>query len=722
MKRLSLLFCLLLTIHFSFAAPSGRGFAIVVDSVSYREARAQIEAYAAQIERSGLKVYTVIDRWGVPDSIRQCLIGLHSGKTAPIEGAVFVGDIPIPMIRDAQHLTSAFKMNQQTFDKKESSVPSDRFYDDFSLEFRFLERDEQLPEYFYYSLTETSAQRLRPDIYTGRIRPTDCNGTSRYDKLRKYLEKVVAEKNSDNRLDQVLYFSGHGFVSESMVARIDEKAMLYDNFPWLNRQKNGISYIDHRQQDYIKFRLMNEMQRPDLDYAVLHHHGDWDTQYLNNMPLHNYAGDEIASVKLYLRESMRHAAEHGKNLDTVKMKLITKFDVPENWFDGAFDASQRAEDSISLYNLDLYLTDFGNYHPAARLVILDACFNGSFHRDNCIADAYIFNDGKTVAVLANSVNVLQDKWVDRYVGLVGMGMNAGNLVKYGPYLEYHLIGDPTFSFKPSVKTFDIDQALFSGSTGLWKKALKCEEYPVLQTMAIEQLFRKGKLSSADLLEIFKTSKHGVVRVQALVNLSECRDDNFIEALSLSVGDSYEMVERFGMNMIALSGDERLIPALISAAIRNNTTERIEFGVKQALPMFETDKLMAEFEKQFDASTAYMDSEKVKHQIAFAIGKNSKKWLDDMKEITLPDTKPGSRMNTIRAMRNYHVHQSVPMLIEYMKSCGDERIQIDMLEAFGWFGLSYRAGEIAAAAKSISEDDSYPQAVRAEALKTYNRLK
>lgn len=721
MRRLNLLLCLLFAAQTLFASPAARGFAIVVDSASYAQAKPQIEAYAAEIERSGLKVYTVIDCWGVPDSLRSRLIELHADKKAPIEGAVFMGDIPIPMIRDAQHMTSAFKMNQKTFDKKQSSVPSDRFYDDFSLEFRFIERDEDIPDYFYYSLTETSAQRLCPDIYSGRIRPTDCGGTSRYEKLRAYLEKVVAEKRSANTLDQVLYFSGHGFISESMMARIDEKAMLLDHFPWLNKQKNGISYIDHSQQDYIKFTLMNEMQREDLDYAVLHHHGDWDTQYLNNLPLHNYAADEIASVKLYLRESLRHAAEHGKNLDTIKVKLMTKFDVPEHWFDGAFDAQQRAKDSIHLYNLDLYLSDFDNYHPAARLVVLDACFNGSFHRDNSIANAYIFNPGKTIAVVANSVNVLQDKWIDRYVGLVGMGMRVGNLVKYGPYLEAHVIGDPTFTFKPSVDIFDLNDALASGDAKVWKKAMK-SPYPAVRTMAIEQLFRAGKLSSDDLLEIFKTSKYGIVRVQALVSLSECRDDNFVQALNLAVGDSYEMVERFGMNMIATCGDERLIPALISAAIRNNTTERIEFGVKQALPMFETDKLMAEFERQFDESTNYMDSEKVKAQIAHAIEYNSKRWIEDMNTVISPDAKPTSRMNNIRSMRNYHVHFMVPQLLEYMKNCGDEQTQIDMLEAFGWFRLSYRAPEIAAVAEAMSRDESYGPKVRAEALKTYNRLK
>lgn len=99
-----------------------------------------------------------------------------------------------------------------------------------------------------------------------------------------------------------------------------------------------------------------------------------------------------------------------------------------------------------------------------------------------------------------------------------MGMRVGNLVKYGPYLEAHIIGDPTFAFAPSVENFDLNDALASGNMKVWRKAMK-SPYPTVRTMAIEQLFRAGELSSDDLLEIFRTSDCGIVRVQALVNLS-----------------------------------------------------------------------------------------------------------------------------------------------------------------------------------------------------------
>ena len=281
MKRITLLAVALLTVTLQTMARGG--FAIVIDPESYEQARTEVAAYAAAIESvDGLKVHTVVDRWGVPDSIRAALMRLHADKKIGLEGVVLVGDIPIAMIRDAQHLTSAFKM-KQSMDRKRSSVPSDRYYDDFGLDFTYQGRDDDAP-YFYYSLTAKSEQRLEPDLYSGRIRPTDAGGTSRYEKLRAYLRKVVAEKQARPQLRRMFFFSGHGYISESKVARMDEKSGWYMHFPWLKGREDAISYMDHSDTNPVKEHLMNELMRPDLDFAILHHHGYWNTQYLDNIP------------------------------------------------------------------------------------------------------------------------------------------------------------------------------------------------------------------------------------------------------------------------------------------------------------------------------------------------------------------------------------------------------------------------------------------------------
>lgn len=49
------------------------------------------------------------------------------------------------------------------------------------------------------------------------------NGTSRYEKLRGYLEKAVEAKRNPEPVDQILFFSGNGFIFESMVAASTRK-------------------------------------------------------------------------------------------------------------------------------------------------------------------------------------------------------------------------------------------------------------------------------------------------------------------------------------------------------------------------------------------------------------------------------------------------------------------------------------------------------------------
>ena len=610
-----------------------RGFAIVVDSATYRILNPEIIRYAQAIrEKNKLETYFVVDRWGVPDSIRRQLYQLYKQKKKPIEGAVFIGDIPIPMIRDAQHLTSAFKMNQTEFDRKESSVPSDRYYDDFDLDFRFLDRDQERPNYFYYSLTAASAQRLRPELYTGRIIGNDLNGTTRYQKIAFFLKKAVASKQEPNALDQILYFSGNGYVSESMQARIDEKIALLDNFPWLNHQQNGIEYINHGRDKAVKYRLMAEMQRPDLDLAVLHHHGDSAIEYLNNYPLSDSPIDQKNYIQLYLRECVRNAAEKGENTDSVKRILSNRFDsIPDKWFEGVFDTAVSKKDSLFFRSLDLYFEDFEHYHPQVEMVILDACFNGAFQKEKNISSAYLF-EGQTMAVMANTVNVIQDKWHDRYVGLMAMGMCAARMVQLHPYLESHLLGDPTFCFTPQENTWNANQALAAGGERFWKKKLK-SPYVAVRTLAMRQLVYEGnKNYSSLLLDIFQKSTSYVERMEALELLTIYNDENLMICLQLAVDDSYELIQRFALKYIGKKGDPRFIPALIRVAIRNNTSERIEFNIKMALGVYSEAELMKEFEKQFFQTHLYINKAEVCHAIKNSIKAHAGKWEKEVGEL------------------------------------------------------------------------------------------
>ena len=110
MRKSAIIFTLAAGIILSACGPKTEsGFAVVIDPKSYNEAKAEIDRYLEVVQSRGLYPILVIDRWGIPDSIRQELIRLHSASEHPLEGCVFIGDIPVPMVRDAQHMASAFK-------------------------------------------------------------------------------------------------------------------------------------------------------------------------------------------------------------------------------------------------------------------------------------------------------------------------------------------------------------------------------------------------------------------------------------------------------------------------------------------------------------------------------------------------------------------------------------------------------------------------------------
>mgnify|MGYP006895909346 CR=1 FL=1 len=145
-------------------------------------------------------MYVIVDRWQVPDSIRARLMALHTQKHDAIVGAVLVGDIPVPMVRDAQYLTSAFKMDQSR-DRRESSVPSDRFYDDFSLRFCPLGKDTHCHTIITRSLPKgrksfrptSSADAYAPPTLGALHATTSCVPTYARPRLLNSIQSVLAQ-------------------------------------------------------------------------------------------------------------------------------------------------------------------------------------------------------------------------------------------------------------------------------------------------------------------------------------------------------------------------------------------------------------------------------------------------------------------------------------------------------------------------------------------------
>ena len=714
-KRVLLLAVLLCS---GVAMAGERGFAIFIDKASYKEAKAEVEAYAQSIEKQGLKTYIVEDIWYNPDSIKAKIKTLATQKNAPIEGVVFIGDIPVPMLFDAQHFASGFKPKQSMKRMERSSCPSDRFYDDLDLEFEFMAQDEKKPNLFYYTLQSTSTQVCAPELYSGRIKTCDKGDKTKYDRLKAYLKKVVAQKEKNETLSQLLYFAGHGYNSESILARIDEKIAYLEHFPWLQRQANGIVFMDHLEDEFSKFPLMTQMQRQDLSLAVLHHHGYPDEEYLNGFPLPKNAADELKSANRFFRSKIRKAVEGGEDKDAARERWAKKYDVPIHWFDSIFTRTSILEDSLYNDKLDLHITDLGKYKPNAKVVILDACFNGAFNHEAYMAEEYIFEDGDCVVTIANSVNSLQDKWCDRHIGMLGYGLRVGNMVKYNPYLGAHIYGDPTFTFVPGEEvSFDVNQAIYKNNK-FWKKQLK-NSSAAIKCFAMEMLVQNNGITSEELLEVFKTSPENTVRLVAYMMLTTMKDDNFVEATALALNDSYELIQRFGAIYAGKSGDERLIPSLVSAVSRIANGSRVDFQLRGAIELFPHEKLVAEFVKQNPCKN-YYDKDKEEKRIMAIFNRYTNVNMEN--ELNLPNATVKEKINMVRNFRNKNLHTATDKLMQMFMTETDEELRYTILEAFGWFNNSYKRNEIINFCEQVWASEAYSDKLRNEAQKTAKRLR
>ncbi len=255
-------------------------FAIFTDKVTYEKCQDELHAYRDVLESEGLATYIIADAWTSPEQIKK-IIGDIAYAKPRLEGMVFVGDVPIVMVREGQHMTTAFKMNEEKFPIFESSVPSDRYYDDFDLDFEFLKKDEERSDVYYYKLTGKGGQSLRPEVYSARMKVPAVMEGDKYEIMKSYLKKVVAAHNEVNYMDNMTYFAGHGYNSDCLTFWRQKPIAFKENFPACFKKSSTNRFLGFRQEPVMQVNLFNEIQRKGVDYFQFSEHGAPDTQYIN---------------------------------------------------------------------------------------------------------------------------------------------------------------------------------------------------------------------------------------------------------------------------------------------------------------------------------------------------------------------------------------------------------------------------------------------------------
>ena len=161
----------------------------------------------------------------------------------------------------------------------------------------------------------------------------------------------------------------------------------------------------------MKWTLFSELQRPETDFFQFSEHGGPEVQYISGFPERQSLVRQI--------EDLQYAVATGKKgraaLDSIALHIDPAF-----LSDSAVSVL-RAADSLRTRHKDIYQEEIAAISSNPRVIVLNACYNNSFHDpEGYIAGAHIFSDGRCIAVQGNTVNVLQDKFENKLVGLLSL--------------------------------------------------------------------------------------------------------------------------------------------------------------------------------------------------------------------------------------------------------------------------------------------------------------
>ena len=740
-------------------------FLIVVDSKSYDAAKEEIGGYKKVLESEGLGVVLLIGEWSDPMVLRNEIKDIYK-KRPPLEGAVFVGDIPVARVRNFQHATTAFKMDEDNFPMADASVTSDRFYDDLDLDFELIKQDPENPRHFYYKLKESSPQSIASEFYSARVLPPSDYGVDIYELLRRFFKKAVLAHSEKNYADNIIFFNGHGYNSDCMTVWQNQQFAIKEQFPEAFKSSKGNAFYNFRQDPYMKFKLFERMQRAGTDLFVFHEHGAFDTQYINgDFPAPNMLGynpakegsivsvpqgtwykdvkppvGPIEAMGVSLRNTYRRYK--GERAENYRKEMISELGLSEDFFSASNMKISRFEDSTLQANINISLTDLKDVKPQSRVSIFDACYNGSFHQMGCVAGYHVFADGNTVVAQGNTVNVLQDKWSMELVGMLAEGARIGFWQKEIQTLESHLIGDPTYRFTPGSQSADRasdgvrlnrDLALKSKDNRYWLGILEGNiagkkspgenlNNPNLKAIALKQLSKNPPPGySSLLLKYVKESPHYIVRMQALKRLIDLSDNNLADALLLSLEDPYELTRRNAARFAGYSGDNRLIAPLVNTVLFSNESQRVQYAAQNSLLMFDKDLVISEIAKQAKGSNLLNPEKAISDLTKYYNGEFKRQ---DASLATIMDKKsaPEKRISAIRSLRNYNNHKQVTQLLEVLSDSSDDlKVRVTLAEALGWFNWSIRKADISKFLNTLFADKSLPQELLDEVQQSINRL-
>jgi hypothetical protein len=422
-----------------------------------------------------------------------------------------------------------------------------------------------------------------------------------------------------------------------------------------------------------------------------------------------------------LRSTLRNKIRDAKDTAKAKANYVKEYGVPEAWVNDAFDKDNIVRDSIASADINMHIEDLAGYVSSVRFLIIDACYTGAFNNDDYISAHYLFNPGRTMVVRANTVNALQDQWVDELMGLNGLGVCAGKWAMGGMTLESHLLGDATYRFKCTDSRYEGLDAAMSDPKTDWNKYLKSDN-PEVKCLAVKRLFHQGKLTTTDLLKIQKEDPSELVRLEAFDLQSKTSDSNLEEALRVALNDNYELTARLGAKFAEIAGFKSLMPQMVSMFLDPRTSSRVSFHLRSAMALYPADEVIAAADSVRNATQSWWPLSENYESTRKYIKSG---WESSMQEFNALNDKNVSdkeKKFTISGQRNSCNPYAVEPMLEFIgNQDNNAKLRQDAAEALGWYRYSVRKAEIIGALEKLARAEK-DEAVLYEIERTIARLK
>ena len=466
---------------------------------------------------------------------------------------------------------------------------------------------------------------------------------------------------------------------------------------------------------YMKYDLIRELRRKDLDFMVFHEHGDYYRQYVSGDPVTDETEAHIEQMETRLRSLYRRNPESAR-------KTAAAWGLDSTWYADAETPAAIEKDSLLDLRLGIINEEIDDIRPNARMVVFDACFNGDFRNGDYIAGKYIFSEGDCCVAWANSVNVLQDKSAFDLLGLLARGIRIGVWAKHINILESHISGDPTLAFRsPDAERLDINRNVLRKEPEYWLAQLD-SDIPDMRSLALIRLYEENYPETPKvLLDQFLNSPYAVVRHTAF-RLAESLDGpEFKTILMASVRDEFEFLRRIGVTRMGRVGDDDFIPLLVDTYIDDHNSARVVFQTVQSLKCFDRDKVKAAIEKRFENADFY-NAENYRKALLAALDTQTVKGMPkDLADIADRED-PKWRKFYISYLKNRPLNQFAD---EFARILCDETeaedLRVCMAEALAWFDLSVNRGVIIEACERLLEKGGMSEELTREVTRARTRL-